>query len=245
MALTLTIVQPYYRNPGMLELQIRNRMAQSPRVKMAVEWLVVDDCSPEPAEDVFAGYSGVDLGEMKLLRVDKEIPWNQHGCRNLGAREARGRWLQMQDMDRVLLPFDQDLVLSKILEEKMVPAHHYRGRGINVKRELPVSDYKPIVNQYWVYRPVYLETGGYDEDYCGCYGGDGPMLKEMENQAPGRTLKDVIMLRYDRHIVPDSTTTSLSRDREEFLRRSRRKRAENNIKPQNPVRFPWHEISLS
>jgi hypothetical protein len=243
---TITIVQPYYRNSSMLHLAITNRLRMPADVIKRVEWIVIDDGSPEPAFDEFEEFLGDhEFPNVRLLRVDKDIPWNQHGCRNLGAKEAKGIWLQMQDMDRLVLPGDQLSVLNKIDKHKMVVAHHYKARGINPKPHGDLlTDFKPIVNQFWCTQAAYWDVGGYDEDYVGCYGGDGPTLRALERLYPLKTMNDVIMFRYDRHIVPDSTTQALDRSGAEYQRRSREKARWGTRKPTNPIRFQWREIHL-
>lgn len=228
----------------MLEILLENFQRYSDRVKAQIEWIIVDDHSPEPALDEVRQAEKETKGRIKLLRVDDDIPWNQHGARNLGAREAQSDWLLMTDMDRLIVEDHMAQVLDYIKSGKMSPAHHYKPLGLNMKYLTVWGGEKPIVNQFFCTKEAYWECGGYDEDYCGIYGGDGPLLRALEAKYPLKFMRDIIMFRYDRHIVPDATTTDLDRGRGEYAKLSKKKQREGNTFPRNHVRFQWHEEQI-
>lgn len=229
----------------MLELLIENFERLDDWTRSRVEWVLVDDCSPEPAEEVIRDTAQKDtLKHIRLFEILDDIPWNQHGARNLGAQVATSDWLQMQDMDRMVLAADQKMVVEYIQSGKMSPNHHYKARGYNMKYAIAWSEDKPIVNQFWCTREAYWDCGGYDEDYCGVYGGDGPLLRALEKQYPLKTMRDIIMFRYDRHIVPDATTLDLERKRGEYAQLAKKKMKAGNVRPKNPIRFRWREVEL-
>jgi hypothetical protein len=58
--------------------------------------VLVDDGSPEPA--VVAADCFLNL---TLVRVKENIPWNQHGVRNLGLKLAEGYWVIASDIDHL------------------------------------------------------------------------------------------------------------------------------------------------
>jgi hypothetical protein len=238
----LSIIQPYYRNPSMLRIAAENWKAMPPEVHHHAEWIIVDDHSPEPAEPVLKEFELP--GSVSLYRIDTDIPWNQHGAMNLGAHVAKGRWLQLQDMDRLVLPACQKIVIDKIVWGKLNDRNHYKGRSI-LPGIPPRSEDKEIVNQFWVTREAYWKIGGYDEDYCGIYGGDSQFFKPLGIKFPLRFMDDVIMFRFDCHAVGDSTTQDLSRDREGYRKIRTRKKLARDLTPKNPLRFEWHEVSLS
>lgn len=240
----LTIVNPYYRNPEMLQLLIDNFDRYDSRTKLDIEWIIVDDCSPEPAAPIIEKASPSVLHRIHLYRVLDDIPWNQHGARNLGAQQAVAPWLLMADMDRMVLAADMRMVLDKIRKGKMTPDHHYKARGYNIKDKYAISEDKPIVNQFWCTKEAYWDCGGYDEDYCGMYGGDGPLLRSLERNYPLVTMKDIIMFRYDRHIVPDATTQDLDRSRDGYGKKTREKRRTGNFTPTDHIRFKWERIQF-
>lgn len=240
----LTIVQPYYRNPGMLEILLENFQRYDARTKAQIEWIIVDDHSPEPAIDEIRHADKETKAQIKLLVVDDDIPWNQHGARNLGAREAQNRWLLMADMDRMIVSDHMAQVLDYIKTGKMAPDHHYKPLGLNMKYCTVWGGEKPIVNQFFCTRAAYWDCGGYDEDYCGTYGGDGPFLRALEAGYPLKYMRDITMFRYDRHIVPDATTLDLPRDRGDYARMAKQKQREGRTEPRDPIRFRWHQQPL-
>jgi len=248
----LTIVNPYYRNPEMLGILLDNFARYPGGTKKMIEWIIVDDHSPEPARDAIKEWvltTEVEkphevTARIKLLRIDDDIPWNQHGARNLGARVANSPWLLMCDMDRLIVSDHMNQVLNYIIEGKMSPGHHYKATGMNMKYATVWGNEKPIVNQFFCTKDAYWDCGGYDEDYCGVYGGDGPLLRALEKKYPLKTMRDIIMFRYDRHIVPDATTLDLPRDRGDYARLSKQKQREGRTEPRDPVRFSWHEESI-
>jgi hypothetical protein len=96
----LSIVMPYYMNPGMLAHQYETWAAYPADLKERVDIVIVDDGSPvSPAADVPRPEGLPPLG---IFRVLEDRPWHQHGARNLGAFVAKGPWLLLTDMDHVL-----------------------------------------------------------------------------------------------------------------------------------------------
>lgn len=71
--------------------------------------------------------------------------------------------------------------------------------------------HKPHPNSFVMTRDHYWYVGGYDEDFCGVYGTDG-LFKERAFTKGGRGhLKGIALMRYSREIIPDASTTTLSR----------------------------------
>lgn len=229
----------------MLEILLENFQRYDARTKAQIEWIIVDDCSPEPALDEIRHAPPEVRSRIRLLRVDDDIPWNQHGARNLGAREAQSSWLLMTDMDRMIVSDHMAQVLEYIKTGKMTPAYHYKPIGMNMKYATVWGNEKPIVNQFFCTKDAYWQCGGYDEDYCGIYGGDGPLLRALEKDFPLKTMRDIIMFRYDRHIVPDATTQDLPRDRGDYARKAKQKQRDGQTAPRDHIRFAWHEESVA
>jgi len=69
----ITMIVPYYRQPNMLRKQYDTWGAYSDAAKAAFKFIVVDDCSPEPAEPIVAwsDFLHNDL-QMALYRIDKQ-----------------------------------------------------------------------------------------------------------------------------------------------------------------------------
>jgi len=240
----ITVIIPYYRNPRMLEeVHIPNWGDYTDDMLAHLKIIYVDDCSPEPAYPILCKAPQRVRNRIEAYRINEDIPWNQHGARNLGAYVAPEGWLLVMDMDRIILKYDMHRMLNRDLDDY----HHFKPYGIKMGKRLQ-SDDKVPVNQFLCTREDYWKVGGYDEDYCGCYGGDGPFLKALEKYAPLRTMEDVRMIRYHTDMDnTDATTTDLKRDKghnSEYQRRQKEKQRTGKTKPVNPLRFSWQKTPL-
>jgi glycosyltransferase involved in cell wall biosynthesis len=153
----LTLVYPYYNNPNCLERQLRLWTELPPELSRRVEYLLVDDGSPQPA--------AVDLHRpinLTLARIKGDKPWNQHGSRNLGLKLAEGEWVVASDIDH-LFPADG---LGHVLSMPRNPGSvYYFAR----RREDGTAKH-PHPNSFLIHRQTFWRVGGYDEDFCGHYG---------------------------------------------------------------------------
>lgn len=234
------LIYPYYDNPQMLEKQIENWNRLTGELREAVKIIIVDDCSPNhPAEPIFKECKAPKA----LFRVKDNIRWNQHGARNLGAKVAGGddMWLYMSDMDIIITPE----MLYKLMTKPLSGKYHYtfdRAFAPDFKKR------KWHCNTFLVKRSVYWHVGGYDEDYCGAYGGDGPFKRQLNVIAPQKHLEDIVLLGYERDVIADANTTEWGEERKgtpdhlEYRRRFEEKRRSSNEKSQNPIRFDWERI---
>lgn len=235
-----TLIIPYYRNPNMLRMQLETIANYSDRIKV----IVVDDGSPEPAEDVIAPSENLEL-----YRIDVDIPWNRGGARNLGAHMAQTDWIVHVDIDH-LLPAD---CAAELLNKSLDPRCWYRfpryrlGKADETRRKDAIPDdqefgqIKPHMDSYLCTRQLYWKAGGYDEDYSGCLGGGTPFTKMLERTGTLMHLPEDIHLHVvTRSVVDDSSDNTLSRDTSEY---SRRKRMKGIVRGRKPMRFKWHRVS--
>src|SRR3546814_18142353 len=86
----LSLIFPYYRNPGQLALQYAEMTRWSEKAKAQIEIVIVDDGSPEPAVAVERPDG---LPALLLFRVLEARPWFLIGARHLAVHGARGNWL--------------------------------------------------------------------------------------------------------------------------------------------------------
>ena len=237
----ISLIQPYYRNPLMLFKHTLPQWEEYECVFDNVYFLLIDDCSPqsETALEVIKQF-GISEGlkkRLRLYRVINDISWNQHGARNLGAKECPTEWAFFMDMDRILLRND----LKRLLKRYLDVNKHYKPRGIKMGQRLESDDKLPV-NQFLTTIDNFWKTGGYDEDYCGCYGGDGPFLKALEKVAPLEILEDIRLIRYHGDIPGlDSFTSDLVRDKS-YHNIAIRKKRQGLTKPVNPIRFNWERL---
>ncbi len=243
----LSIIFPYYRNVSMLARQIEEWNKYPPVIKV----ICIDDGSPEPALPIIMNDTWLIPGDEQsifLYRIQKDVPWNRGGARNLGAHVATTEWIIQADIDHVL-PAD---AAAKLLEFTPNPKRWYRfprwriGRAdeTRLKDAIPKdADYGPVhphVDSYLVTRKAYWQTGGYDEDYSGHLGGGGAFLRRLENTQEVAMLPAPIRLEvYTRNAIPDANVTTLSRDTTKSGELRRQKARNGNDTPKNPLRFEW------
>lgn len=230
-----TLCLPYYENPGILARQIETWNSYDDEARAQISVALVDDGSPRnPALPVIKA-NPCKL-KIRLWRVLENKPWNQHGARNLAARAVGGNpWLLMTDIDHLLEPE----AALKVVRASLKPACHYTFDRVSLPDLLP---YKAHCNTFLVTRDAYWKVGGYDEDYCGAYGGDGPFLRALGRLTPERRMAGVRVVRVPRDVMPDASTTEWPRvgefkDAYRELHKAKNKRGD--VKPVNPLRFTW------
>jgi Glycosyl transferase family 2 len=242
----LSWVIPYYRNLPMLALHLENLSSVALEVMRHLTIFIVDDCSPaDERPDVMIRNANDEVRKrIRLLRVLDDIPWNQHGARNLGAKLAKTDWLLMTDIDRIVPAHD----LAILVTRRMNDQRHYKPLQYRMRPLMPLSELtsRAPFNQFVCTRKAYWKAGGYDEDYCGSYGGDGPFLRELSRIAPLERMQDVRMIRYCRHVLEGANTATLDRvaGKALYSARYKDKHARGAITPTRPIRFRWTEVKL-
>lgn len=231
----ITICMAYYINKGMLEAQYTNLANQSQDIKDHLRYIVVDDCSPTdpatpPKEDI-----GVPV---EIYRAREDIPWNQDWARNLAVLRAKTRFVLLTDMDHV----PSTKLLRKIVECELNSDYVYTFRRVSAPDK---SAYKPHPNSWLMTVAMYDAIGGYDERYRGCYGTDG-MFKERVRQTAKKVCEfKEALIRYPREVIPDASTTTLTRKSEhnEAIRRDLHAQVRRSRDPR-PHRFlmKWDRV---
>lgn len=243
----ITIVMAYYENPGMLRKHLEAWSYYAIHDAGLFNVVLVDDGSPRnPAIDVLRDRRlGEERMPIRLFRIDKDIPWNQDGARNLGMHHAQTGWCLLTDMDMVLEPHDA----SKAVDfARKYPSHvtTYWMPG----RRTAQGEYKdPHPNTYLMHRTFFWLAGGYDEDFAGCYGSDGNFRKCMRAQGSERMIPHEFKLTwYGRDDIPDASTVDYGRKESQYWRPNfphlEAKRRGPPYKASNHIRFPWHEEVL-
>ena len=245
----VTLILPYYRQPRMLAAQL----AEWEEFPLGIEFVIVDDGSPEPAYDVVKWHSSDALRDrLKLYRIDVDVPWNRGCARNLGARIAADTdWIVHMDTDHIL-PAPAAVALMRFEPERgrwyrfprwRVGAADETRNKDDLPRECKFGPIKPHIDSYLVER-AYFDDWFYDEDYSGCLGGGSPFLQQLEaNRGAPILLPEAIHLHvHTRDSIADASEHSLSRDTSEYSRRRKDKEARGDTIPRNPVRSPWRRL---
>jgi len=245
----IAYAMPYYKNPGMLAEQYRVWSAYPDDLKAAIEIVLVDDGSPQPAIDVLRP---ADLPPLRLYRVLEDRPWHQHGARNLAAHEAAAPWLLLTDMDHVVPPESlRDLLL---VVAAAAPTDVFTFARVDAPDLRPTVDRhgaaKPHVNTFAIRRDHYWRVGGYDEDCVG-YGTDGYFRHRLNAVSTRRHLAGVPIVRYPREVIADASSCQpgvnprafrdAGRRPAETARRQAAKRARGQQGP-TILAFPWERV---
>ena len=216
----LAICQPYYKNPGMLAEQYRVWAAYPEAAKAQLEVVLVDDASPLPAADVPRPEG---LPALRIYRVKKDVPWHQHGARNLAAKEAAAPWLLLTDMDHVLPSHTLEALLALVARTSndTVYTFHRLDAPLLTPTRDDRGNLKPHVNSFAIHRGHYWAIGGYDEDCVG-YGTDSYFRTRMKAASRMKHLVDLALIRYPREVVPDASGSSPGMDPRAFRNAGRR-----------------------
>lgn len=233
----LTLVCPFYRNPGMLAEHYRVWAAYPATVKAQLGIILVDDGSPPPecAVDV---PRPAGLPALTIYRVHDDIPWHQHAARNLGAHHAPEGWLLVTDIDHLVTATALRDVLAFLGTAS--PCGIWTLARVSAPQGTP---YHPHPNSYLLTKATYWAAGGYDEALTGVYGTDGDFRRRLWRVA-GITgvhhLRHIALVRYPREVIPDASTRTLERRTPE--ERAKRAAALATRRSVPPLQFTWSHV---
>jgi hypothetical protein len=203
----MTLVYPYYNNPGMLKQHYDLWSGFSTDTKTMFDVVIVDDGSRvAPAVNVPRPEG---LPHLQLYRIIEDKDWNWCGARNLGAKEAPGQWLFLTDMDH-MVPEDTIRAMYKTLK----PNRAYRPFRLTYPGPEVMLDKhghpKRHPNTWVMEKEMYWKIGGYDEFYSGQYGFDGVFHSRVEAHAQV-VEHPAYIIRVPREVVPDASTDNKAR----------------------------------
>lgn len=236
---TLNFIYPYYDNPKMLEEQIKVWSSYNDHDKRQIEIVIVDDCSPTyPAIEVFDQKISLPL---RLYRYKKNLKWHQDACLNLGATVAyNNTWLFTSAMDHVMPHESLRMVLDLITNEKLNPSTCYIFRRVTFGDR---AELEPSEDVHLIYRDLYWDMGGRDEDLCGYYGADLNFIQRLK-KGTILELLDAYLIAYLSTDIPDAITREFSRDkgdRKKIEAILKWKARTGNLKPA-VLKTPWERI---
>ncbi len=255
----ISLITTYYNQPRMLARQLHEWANYPEETRRHFRFVIVDDGSSQPASDVLLQYQSPLIPGLMLYRIDTDIPWNQHGARNLAAMEADvGDWLLMLDIDHVLtaenaarLVDARDLLDARrwyrFPRERIGAADDTRTKDLTrrgIDPTLTRAPVNPATNCFLVKRANYWAAGGYNEDFCGCYGGDSQFLSELTVWAgPPVQFGNIWLQVHTRDSVPDANTSALDRSPEPFRQRLEDARLAGTVRGHEPYcRFSWRRV---
>lgn len=205
---SLTLVMPYYENPGMLAKQYTEWERWPAEVQESIMVILVDDGSQlVPADRV---NRSLHLPGIQIWRVDEDRPWHQHAARNLGAHVAPDGWLLMTDMDHILTAENAESLLRRLpkMDAQAIYTLHRVEADTGEDTLNERGQKKPHPNSFVLTRELYWRIGGYDEDYCGVYGTDSLFKRRAFAVGRKEHLKKVALVRYWRDLITDASTNA-------------------------------------
>jgi len=176
----ITIGYTYYNEPDFLKEQIKN-WEQYPK---EVEIVLVDDGSLEfPASDYLQNHK---INNFRLFRVDEDLGFNSHGCRNLIAKIANAEFILLSDIDIIFSPETICMLKRKKFQSDRV----YRF-NMYTSWDTHLYDAPGHQNIFLVSKESYWQADGYDESFTGYHHGDRPFLEKLSTVTKTGIFKDI------------------------------------------------------
>lgn len=224
----VTFIYPYYDSPRFLADQIARWGAYPDDLRLFLSAIIVDDGSPIPAT-----LPPRLPFQVRLFRINVDVPWNWLAARNIGAHHTAEGWSLWTDMDHVV-PTETAQALVWGSHDPMIVYTFSR-------REHTGELVAPHSASFFMTRSLFWTIGGYDEGLSGHYGTDGDFRRRVAKHAQIRVLTDALV-RYE--YVADASSSRYRRKLPEDAAAVQRL-----VKARTPdwrpkvLSFPYEEVS--
>lgn len=167
----LSYVLPLFFNQkdcGTIINLLRRYASYPPELMKRVMFVLVDDHSTVPVEIP----EDINLN-IRIYYIEDDIMWNQGGARNLGAYMSPSSKLILSDADHY---FPEDL-LREIVNDS-IPRKLYKFKRANPDGSKKHS----AVNILYTSKGIFMNSLGYDEEFCGHYGYEDVMFRFLQKK---------------------------------------------------------------
>ena len=115
--------------------------------------------------------------KIKVLKLDKYLPFNQPLGKNLSMMECDTKWAFITDPDRFLGKDSLDILESCSLEEDV--AYDFDDYHYDPETGGKASPMERHPNTFLLTKDYFNKVGGYNELFCGSYGFDDAAFREQ------------------------------------------------------------------
>jgi len=161
----ITIITTFYNQNDFLKKVVLDWISWTDAVRDQFSFCILDDYSETIATEVLKDTDLSNL-DLSIYRVTDDIPWNQHGATNLGIQECSTEYVMVIDMDTIV----SENLAVELLKLANLNVENVAYRFNRMKKDGSVYKIHPKV--CLINKKEFWEVGGYDEDFCGNYGGN-------------------------------------------------------------------------
>ncbi len=226
----LTLIYPFYNSQDALKRQIDAWKNYPEKLRKQVRFVLVDDCSDAPTD------FHIDFSiNLTCLRVIDDIDWNQPGAKNLGFKFALSPWAFFSDIDHVLNAEMCERLINLNKQKGIV----YFFQRIDDEGEAA----EPHPNSFLIHKDDFKTAEGYDEDFCGHYGYDDLLFKEvLQRLCTLKTLDNVSLI--TSRLYHTSTLNRDTRHNRKLFKKKRVQLLKGKYFNKNLLRFNWEIMDL-
>ena len=159
----LTIVQTFYNDFERLKFQRENWETYPDKLRRAINFIFVDDCSDPPLHEEFERLP-VDLN-MVIYRATEDLKWNTQGAWNLGITKAPTSWVLNMPSDSAIQVDD----LTKLMDMKPHKKFFYKlyRTRITNDKSVRLRRFEPHAEVLILNKESFKDVGCFDEDFVG------------------------------------------------------------------------------
>lgn len=225
----ITLGTTYYNCPDLLLDFVKNN------IDHVDELIIVDDGSTNPINNIIKPSK-----KLKLYRVDRDVGFNSHGCRNLIMSQASNNWVVMIDIDRCFR--DPEYAFESIKSREL----HTKARYLFIVHVLRWG-YRihSSVNDYLIHKDHFFSAGGYDEEIVGQRWGDREYFEQLLSANGKEILMHDIDIRHTRisTSILDSNDSLLSSNLPKSHYELIQQRIDSPDKCKPILQFEWDQLS--